>query len=271
MTANRVSGVVENATHNDAFQFGARAGFVISGVLHLLVGYIILRIALGSGGTADQSGALATLADSGGGAVVLWVTAAGLTAMGLWRLAETVVGQHPSDFARNEREAKRITERLKAFGTAAIYLALAFSAAKFASGSREASAERNVTLSARLMTNGAGKALLVVIGLTIVAVGGYHVYKGATKRFLNDLTVSGGAAVPVGMAGYIGKGAALAAAGMLVVLATFTADPAKASGLDGAVKTLGAAPFGRVLLILAALGFAAFGLYSFASSRYCRL
>jgi hypothetical protein len=41
--------------------------------------------------------------------------------------------------------------------------------------------------------------------------------------------------------------------------------------LDGAVKTLGAAPFGKVLLILAALGFAAYGLYSFARSRYCRL
>ena len=50
-----------------------------------------------------------------------------------------------------------------------------------------------------------------------------------------------------------------------------SADPAKASGLDGALKTLGAAPFGKALLILAALGFAAYGLYSFARSRYCRL
>ena len=82
---------------SDAFQFGARAGFVISGVLHLFVGYIILHIALGSGGTADQSGALATLAQSGGGALMLWATAAGLAAPGPWRLAETVVGPHPSE------------------------------------------------------------------------------------------------------------------------------------------------------------------------------
>ena len=108
--------------------------------------------------------------------------------------------------------------------------------------------------------------------MAIVAVGGYHIYKGATKRFLKDLTVSGGPVLtPVGIAGYIAKGVVLAGAGILVIIATFTADPAKASGLDGAVKTLGAAPFGKMLLILAALGFAAYGLYSFARSRYCRL
>ena len=49
------------------------------------------------------------------------------------------------------------------------------------------------------------------------------------------------------------------------------ADPAKASGLDAAVKTLGQAPFGQFLLILAALGIAAFGAYSFVRSRYGRL
>ena len=49
MTASRVEGVVDRATHSDAFQFGARAGFAISGVLHLLVGYIIARIVFGSG------------------------------------------------------------------------------------------------------------------------------------------------------------------------------------------------------------------------------
>jgi len=259
MTANRVEDTVGRATHSDAFQFGARAGFAVSGVLHLLIGYIILRIAFGSGGTADKSGALATLAQSGGGALVLWLTAASLAALGLWRLAETVVGDG-------------VTNRLKSFGQGVVYLAITFSAAKFAVGSGEASAARNATLSARLMGNGWGKLLLVVIGLGIVAVGGYYVYKGVTKRFLKDLTVSGGPAItPVGIAGYVAKGIVLAGAGILLIVATFTTDPSKASGLDGAVKTLGAAPFGKVLLILAAVGFAAYGLYSFARSRYCRL
>jgi hypothetical protein len=48
---------------NSVFERFARAGYVVSGLLHLTIGYLAIRIALGSGGgTADQSGALAALA-----------------------------------------------------------------------------------------------------------------------------------------------------------------------------------------------------------------
>lgn len=63
----------------------------------------------------------------------------------------------------------------------------------------------------------------------------------------------------------------LAGAGVLTVVATLQADPSKSTGLDAAVKTLGDAPFGRVLLVMAALGIAAFAAYSFVRSRYGRM
>ena len=88
MVDKSLQGVADRATDNDAFEYAARAGFAVSGVLHLLVAFIILRIAFGSSGNADQSGALATLAGQPGGAVILWVAAAGLVALGLWRIAE---------------------------------------------------------------------------------------------------------------------------------------------------------------------------------------
>ena len=106
----------------------------------------------------------------------------------------------------------------------------------------------------------------------MIAVGGYHVYKGASEKFLEELTVSGGRLVTAtGVAGYVAKGLVLGGAGVLVVIATLQADPAKASGLDAAVKTLGQAPFGKFLLILAALGIAAFGAYSFIRAKYNRM
>ena len=84
--------------------------------------------------------------------------------------------------------------------------------------------------------------------------------------------MSGGTAVTaVGIAGYVAKGLVLAGAGVLVIIATLQADPAKAAGFDAAVKTLGQAPFGKFLLIVAALGIAAFGAYSFVRSRYGRM
>ncbi len=75
----------------------------------------------------------------------------------------------------------------------------------------------------------------------------------------------------VGVAGYVAKGSALAGAGLLVIVATMTSDPAKASGVDAAVKALGNAPFGKVLLIVAALGIACYGAYLFIRSRYARM
>ena len=106
----------------------------------------------------------------------------------------------------------------------------------------------------------------------VAAVGGYHIYKGASKRFLKDLRVSGGTRITaVGVTGYVAKGLVLAGAGVLVIVAALQSDPSKSTGIDGAVKTLGQAPFGKFLLILAAVGIAAFAGYSFVRSRYGRM
>jgi Domain of Unknown Function (DUF1206) len=122
------------------------------------------------------------------------------------------------------------------------------------------------------MQTGWGKAILIVVALGLIGVGGYHVYKGVAKKFLKDLRVSGGTGITaVGVTGYAAKGVVLAGAGVLVIVAMLQADPSKASGLDAAVKALGHAPFGKVLLIAAALGIAAFGAYSFVRARYGRM
>jgi threonine/homoserine/homoserine lactone efflux protein len=97
MSAGPMHGMAERATDNSGFEYTARAGFAASGVLHLLVAYLILRIAFGSGGNADQSGALATIAKQAGGAVMLWIVAIGLLALGLWRVAEALIGSRPGE------------------------------------------------------------------------------------------------------------------------------------------------------------------------------
>src|SRR3954470_21457371 len=98
MSNTSVHGAVDRATDNKALEYTARIGFAASGVLHLLVAFILLRLAVGSGGgNADQSGALSTLAKHPGGKPMLWVAAAGLVALGLWRVAEAVVGSKPGE------------------------------------------------------------------------------------------------------------------------------------------------------------------------------
>lgn len=244
-----------SARDNAWFERTARFGFAASGVLHVLLAWIVLRLAFGGGGNADQSGALATLSAQPGGTAMLWTAAVALAALGLWHAVEAVV----------ERDAK---DRVKAAAVGVVHLALAFSAAKFALGSGQSSGQQNAGLSAKMMQSGWGSAVLIVVALVLIGVGGYHVYKGATKKFLSELDGHSGRAVTaLGIAGYVAKGVVLAGAGLLVIVATLTADPAKASGIDAAIKTLGAAPFGKVLLVLAAVGIAAYGVFNVVRSR----
>jgi Domain of Unknown Function (DUF1206) len=82
--ADHASSTVAQVAQNSVFERFARAGYVVSGLLHLAIGYLAIRIALGSGGgSADQSGALAAVAAKPGGIAALWVAAVAFVVMAL--------------------------------------------------------------------------------------------------------------------------------------------------------------------------------------------
>jgi hypothetical protein len=158
--------------------------------------------------------------------VILWAVAAGLMALGLWRIAETIVGSKPGEGSGPTQDDTPVWKRAKSLGLAIVNFAIAFSAARFAMGSGKQSTERNAGLSARMMQSGWGKSILIAVALGLVVVGCYHIYKGVAKKFFKDLRVGGGRMVTaVGIAGYAAKGVVLAGAGVLVVIATVQADP----------------------------------------------
>jgi hypothetical protein len=256
---------------NSVFERFARAGYVVSGLLHLIIGYLAIRIALGvDGGSADQSGALAALAAKPGGIVALWVVVVALVVMALWRLVETALGR--STDPKSQGATSEVLDRVKAFALAVVYFAFAYSAFGFARGAGKSTGKQNSAMSARLMQTGAGTIALIAGGVIIVAVGGYHVYKGASRNFLDDLKGNSSDLVRrLGMVGYIAKGLVIAGAGVLVVVAAGRSEPNTATGLDGALKTLGAQPYGAALLIAASLGIITYGLYSFAMARYTKM
>ncbi|MDR7172693.1 type IV secretory pathway VirB2 component (pilin) [Nocardia kruczakiae] len=123
-----------------------------------------------------------------------------------------------------------------------------------------------------MMQTTTGTIALIAGALIIIAVGGYHIYKGARQTFLQDLEGTTSDLVRrLGTVGYIAKGLGIVAIGLLVILAVNQSEPDKAAGLDGAFKTLGAQPYGAVLLIAAGLGIITYGLYSFAMARYIKM
>ena len=72
----------------------------------------------------------------------------------------------------------------------------------------------------------------------------------------------------IGGIGYIAKGIAFAAIGVLFLIAAYQSDPDEAAGLDGALESLRRLPSGNVVLSVVALGFILFGLYCFIRTKY---
>ncbi|MBM7280239.1 DUF1206 domain-containing protein [Gordonia rubripertincta] len=290
MSGNQVTGAVDRATDSPWFQRAARAGHAVSGLVHLLIAYIVVRLAFGEGGNADQSGALGFFAGNTGGRLVLWIAAVAFVALALWRVAEAIVGPHATEPGRDNDGAEDWLDRGKALSLAVVYAGFAWTAVRFAMGNGQSSGQQNTGLTARLMQSGGGKFVVVVAGLIIIGVGVYHVYKGASRNFLEDLKPPIGRAAAddgsasrtgaasgdrtatiAGVIGYCGKGLVLIGTGILVLVAVATADPSKASGLDGTVKSLSGLPAGQVLMILAAIGIAAYGVYCYWLMRYARM
>ena len=113
--------------------------------------------------------------------------------------------------------------------------------------------------------------ILAAVGLVVLSVAVYHVYKGWTRKFLQDLVKSPGRFVTAaGRLGYVAKGIALALVGGLFVGAGVRARPDQAGGLDTALRTLSEENFGAFLLSVIAFGLVAYGVYSFARARWTR-
>ena len=274
-TTGSAMGAARHAGDSDGLEHLARVGLIAYGVVHVLVAWLALQLAWGggSGESADQSGAMSTLAESPLGKPLLWIVAIGLIALAVWQAAE-VLRWRSGWSASGQTRTKAIKKSGKAIGKAVIYATLAVLAIRFATGGGQSSSQQQQQQTAGVFDWPAGRWLVGAAGLVLIGVGAYHVYKGVTKRFLKEIDTSEASPAAtrlvtrLGQAGFPGKGIALAAVGVLLAYAAITFDPAKAQGLDGAMRSILDLPFGQILLTLVALGVAAFGVYLFVRARY---
>lgn len=255
----------DRAGDHPALTLLARGGFIVLGVLHILIGWIAVQIATGTTGEeASNSGALETIAQAPGGQVALWAAVLALVALALWRLTQLFTGG----------DAK---EKAKGGVTMVVYLSLAATTATFAAGGRTSDGETATDVTATVLAQPWGAALVIAAGLVVIAMGVHNAVRGATKKFREDLEAGAGtgdvgsAVVAAGMVGYVARGVAFTVLGGLIVWAGWANDPEEAGGLDAALRTLGQQPAGTVLLIAVGAGLALYGVYSLARARYVRM
>jgi hypothetical protein len=272
--AGSAMGAARQAGQSDGLEHLARIGLLAYGLVHLLVAWLALQLAWGGGGgSADQSGAMATLAEQPFGTPLLWVIAVGLVALAVWQAAE-VLRWRSGWSASGKARTKALRKSGSALVKAAVYMTLAVLAIRFATGGGQSSSQQQQETTAGVLDWPGGRFLVAAAGLVLIGVGAWHVRKGLTKRFLKQIDLGDAPheatrlVTRLGQVGFPAKGIALALVGGLLVYAAVTFDPSKAQGLDGALRTVLEAPFGRILLTLVAVGIAAFGAFCFVRARY---
>jgi hypothetical protein len=261
----------QRAKNSKVTQVLGRAGMVCYGLVHVIVAYLAVRVAFGdSGQQADQNGAIQEVGATRFGAVVLWVLAIGLVAYGAWQLMMAAVG-----YRWVHKKSKRVRRRIAAVVRAVIAIALGVYAARLATGSGGGGSgdQRQQEFTAKLLSLPAGQVLVAVVAAVVIGVAVSEIRKGIRKSFLHDLDLED---LPsgsqqwvrrLGVLGYLAKGVVLGIVGVLLAIAAFQSNPSEAGGLDLALKTLAAQPFGVVALVVVAVGLAAFGVYCFAAAR----
>jgi hypothetical protein len=262
----------ENVTNSRTLELLARAGFAASGILHLLVGAIAIRLAMGGTGNADFSGAVAELATQPAGPFLLWASFAACAALALWQASDAI-------FDYNHLPTKeKAGKKAKAAAQALVYAGLALTLMSFArgTGSGGDNQQKAVDFTASLMKAPGGVALLVLLGAGIAVTGVAYGIRGVKQSFEKQLVMPPSPAARksvtgLGMTGYVAKGTVLLLTGLLIAIAAIEAHPEESTGLDGALRALRDQPFGLYVLAAVGAGLICYGVYSIVRARLAKM
>jgi hypothetical protein len=255
----------------------ARGGLCARGMVYVLIATLAVQVALGrQGNTADQKGALQHVSDQAFGRVALVLLAAGFASYAVWRLLTVATGEPGT---RGDAGAKQAAYRGAAAVQAGIYAALCVTTITLlvGSGGTSSSAQKPAAPTSRLLALPAGRLLVVAIGIGVMLAGAGLAWWALRQKFEQRLMVDRmgrdmrRAVVGLGVAGHVARAVIFVLLGLALVKAAADYDAAKAQGLDDALRSLAAEPYGTALLLITALGLFAFGLFSFLEGRYRRL
>lgn len=258
------------AADSKHFEMAARAGFAVNGILHIAYAIICWKILSGDPSPTVQGGPLAQLAGTAAGAALLWIGAGSCLALSLWQLAKALLEKRTAELR------VQLSHRGICAARSVVYVGLACTLVRFVLAPSASSGRSAHDITAALMGSPVGSTVLIAVGLGTLSVAAYCLYKGVGRKFLDDLRTTGPHHIGVvtralGMAGYIARGIALGAVGLLIIVATIRSNPATAPGLDTALRALSQQPFGPYVVAGVGAGLFSYGIYSFARTKFAKM
>jgi hypothetical protein len=263
-TTDRLSASTERTNAAQHANAAGLLGLVARGILYLVLAALAIQLVVSSrGAQVDSRGALHQLAQNGVGQVGLLLLMIGFAAFALWHLYVAATGG-----ASGEEAGQRLADAIRGV----VYGSLAVLSASFlfASESNGNPDRTGKTWTARVLEWSGGQLLVGAVGVAVGAAGLYLLWRAVTGGPQDEHAVLQAAPREtdalhrLGAVGNAARGAVVAMVGLFVIVAAVTFDPNETVGLDGALKRLLDESYGDVVIVLVALGLAAFGVYSIA-------
>lgn len=255
-------------------EWAARIGYGARGFVYLSVGVLVLLAAMDVIGDAvGTKGALAWLASRPLGRLWALLIGLGLAAFVMWRVLQSVFDADHEGSSWNGL-GTRMSQLFSAFS----YAALAVAAFGLLAGAPDDVAADGVARSrdvaSTVLGMPFGKWLLIGGGLAILGIGVSNIVKAVREDFTEYLACSARLCRRVGplaRIGHVGRGAAYLPLAALVVIAGFHADAGEVTSFGSALDIVERHPAGTWVLSATALGFVAFGAFSFIEARFRRI
>ena len=257
----------------------ARLGYAAEGLLYLIVGGTAALAAVKVGGRVRGArGALDLLVSQPFGRLVVALVAVGLCGFVLRRFVQIFVqpteGVPPKPIMRVLRRVGFALSGLAHIGIALAALRLVLGLAVLSSDGRYRSRGWVTLLLTWKPLDG---WMILLVGLVIIGVAVFYFYKAVSRRFTIDLELERMSrrvertTLACGIAGYAGRGIGFLIIGAFLTYAGWYVEEVEARGFGDILRTLEDQPFGAWILIAAATGLTAYGLYLLLAALYLRL
>jgi hypothetical protein len=264
-----IAGAARNA--GSGLEKLARLGYASKGTVYGIIGALTAVEALHRRKhAADKNQAFAFVLHQPFGRLLMLVIAIGLTGYAVWRI---ISGFTDSDDRGNDLKALAVRAGSTIRGL--VYGTLAISVARLAMGQHQNDSGGDAQTrhwTARALDLPWGRWAVGLAGAIVIGAGCYQIYKASQKRLSRQLpAVLSKNLDRICRFGIAARGAIFAVIGMSFITAAMRHNAGSAKGSSGAMRTISEQPFGRILLLLAALGLLAYGVYGFVNARYRKI
>lgn len=248
-----------------------RLGYVVRGVIYVIIGALAVQLAWGDGGTtADPSSAIELLKAQPSGRILLLIVVVGLAGYALWGFVRAAIGAPGHDDHRHVG-LERIGYVLSGLSYASLLVPTTLALLRMFGVTPPFAATSS---SSSIWAGSFGRWAAIGLGVGWAISGIAQVWSAVTDRFRRDLNLQAmsethrTAAIWLGRVGYAARGVVFALVGVLLLRTGYLAAGQDAPGIDEALAALAAAPFGPLLLGGVALGLVIFGAFSMLSARW---